>query len=131
MSDRGTCFTSEEFQEFLQVNNVKHIKVATASPQANGQVERINRDLGPMIAKMTDNEKNEPWYKILSDFEYAMNNTIHRSIGEYPSKMLFGLGQKGRSVDCVKENVIDNGIQCTDINVKEIRKRAEEVQKQT
>jgi len=34
--------------------NIKHIEIATGSPQANGQVERVNRILGPMIAKLTD-----------------------------------------------------------------------------
>ena len=36
ISDRGTCFTSLEFEEFLLKNNVEHIKVVTASPQAKG-----------------------------------------------------------------------------------------------
>lgn len=43
ISDRGTSFTSREFEEFIKEQNIKHIKIATASPQANGQVERINR----------------------------------------------------------------------------------------
>lgn len=43
ISDRGTCFTSAEFTDFLKVRNVEHIKNAVSSPQANGQVERVNR----------------------------------------------------------------------------------------
>ena len=39
ISDRGTCFTSEEFENFVCENNIVHVKVATASPKANGQVE--------------------------------------------------------------------------------------------
>lgn len=54
ISDRGTCFTSLEFESFLLKNNVTHVKVATASPQANGQVERVNRVLTPMLSKLTD-----------------------------------------------------------------------------
>lgn len=48
ISDRGSCFTSVEFKEFLDDNNVKHIKIATGSPKANGQVERVNRILTPI-----------------------------------------------------------------------------------
>ena len=48
VSDRGTCFTSLEFGKFTLDNNIQHIKVATASPQANGQVERVNRVLTPV-----------------------------------------------------------------------------------
>lgn len=36
ISDRGSSFTSNEFEEFLRKNDIKHIKVATGSPQANG-----------------------------------------------------------------------------------------------
>lgn len=31
-------FTSKEFEEFMIESNVKHMKIAIASPQANGQV---------------------------------------------------------------------------------------------
>jgi len=34
--------------------DIKHMKTATGSPQPNGQVERINRSLGPMIAKLVE-----------------------------------------------------------------------------
>lgn len=32
ISDRGSAFTSKDFENFLGDNNVKHIKVATGSP---------------------------------------------------------------------------------------------------
>lgn len=35
ISDRGSCFTSADFEDFLNDLNVKHIKIATGSPQAN------------------------------------------------------------------------------------------------
>ena len=35
VSDRGSCFTSKEFSDFLQEFNIQHVKVATGSPQAN------------------------------------------------------------------------------------------------
>ncbi|XP_046409069.1 uncharacterized protein LOC124173948 [Ischnura elegans] len=41
VSDRGTAFTAKEFEEFCGKNQIKHIKNATATPKANGQVERI------------------------------------------------------------------------------------------
>jgi len=54
ISDRGTCFTSFEFSSFLSERNIGHVKVATAAPQANGQVERINRVLTPMLGKLSE-----------------------------------------------------------------------------
>ena len=43
VSDRETSFTSQKFKVFLDNNNIKHTKIATLSPQSNGQGERINR----------------------------------------------------------------------------------------
>ena len=53
VSDRGSAFTSRELQSIVEGKNIKHIKIATASPQANGQVLLINRSLSPMVAKLT------------------------------------------------------------------------------
>lgn len=69
VSDRGSCFTSKEFNDFVNNLNIKHVKIATGSPQANGQVERTNRVLAPALAKMVHSDK--PWSKILPDIEFA------------------------------------------------------------
>jgi len=39
VSDRGSCFTSEDFGKYMEECNIKHVKIATGSPQANGQVK--------------------------------------------------------------------------------------------
>lgn len=103
VTDRGTSFTSGEFEDFLRENNVRHVLVATGSPKANGQVERVNRVLGPLIAKLVDNSAGKYWYKVLAEAEYAINNTIHKSTGDTPSRLLFGVNQRGPSVDGIKE----------------------------
>lgn len=33
---------------------MNHVLIATASPKANGQVERVNQVLGQMLAKISD-----------------------------------------------------------------------------
>jgi len=43
ISDRGSCFTSQEFKEFMNEQEIKHVLIATGSPQGNGQVERVNK----------------------------------------------------------------------------------------
>lgn len=105
VSDRGTSFTSKEFEEFMTEMNIIHIKAAIGFSQANGQVERINRILGPALGKLYD-EKD--WHKSLGEIEFAINNMINRSTGETPSRLLFGVEQRGKIVDSLKEYVQDN-----------------------
>lgn len=54
ISDRGSSFTSQEFESFVRERDIKHILIATGSPQSNGQVERVNRVLIPMLSKLVD-----------------------------------------------------------------------------
>ena len=81
INDRGTCFTSKDFAEFLKENNIVHTLVATGSPQTNGQVERVNRSTGPMLAKMVNAEKGIFSDHVVDQVEYTLNNTVHRSMG--------------------------------------------------
>lgn len=107
ISDRGTCFTSTDFTEFMERNNIQHIKNAVASPQANGQVERINRILKNMLGKLTEPLQHSDWTKQIKHVEYALNNTVQKSAGTSPSQLLFGVQQKGPDVDYLTEYLED------------------------
>jgi len=80
----------------------EHIKIATASPQANGQVEKINRTILPMIAKLAD-ERSVQWHCVLGDVEFACNNTISKTANECPSILLFGMQQRDKVVDELRD----------------------------
>jgi hypothetical protein len=95
ISDRGSCFTSSEFQKFIEQYGFAHVKVATGTPEANGQIERVNRDLTPILSKLSDLRNR--WDKALADVEFAINNSYCRSVGNSPSKLLFGVNQKDKN----------------------------------
>lgn len=103
IADRGTCFTSLEFVSFVAERNIQHIKNAVASPQANGQVERVNRVMGRMLGKLTNPINHADWSRLLSRVEYAINNSVHSSTQETPSKLLFGVTQRGPEIDKLTE----------------------------
>lgn len=126
ISDRGTCFTSLEFESFLLKNNVTHVKVATASPQANGQVERVNRVLTPMLSKLTDPLGHSDWVTKLAEVEYAMNNSVHSTTRKSPSNLLFGVEQRGKIVDELTEYLEDKNETGDGRILEEIRARAAE-----
>jgi len=125
ISDRGSCFTSKEFADFIDTQGIRRVLIATGSPQSNGQVERVNRVLVPMLGKIVNKEEGKQWYKLLYEVEYAVNNTKNRSTGKTPSRLLFGIDQRGPINDEIKEYVNENvNVKPRDLN--EIRNRAAE-----
>jgi transposase InsO family protein len=92
VSDRGTAFTSREFSKFMDELNIQHVLIATSYPQANGQVERYNRTIVPLLAKLVEESQVE-WDKVLNEAEYLLNNSYNRSIKNIPSRLLFGVIQ--------------------------------------
>lgn len=96
VSDRGAAFTFHEFEEFVKNNQIKHVKIATGAPRANGQAERYNRVLTPMLAKISENSPGKHWYQVLEQAEYALNNTSNKTTNDTPSRLLFGVIQRGK-----------------------------------
>jgi len=52
VTDRGTAFTSCDFEKFVESLQVKHRKIAVASPWANSSVERVNRFIKNSLVKL-------------------------------------------------------------------------------
>ncbi|KAE9544875.1 hypothetical protein AGLY_000418 [Aphis glycines] len=93
LADRGTSFTSLAFKQFLEDESVGLTLVAAGTPRANGQVEIVNKSVVPMLAKLS--ESTNKWGRVLNKVEFAINNTMHRSTGQSPSILLFGINQSG------------------------------------
>lgn len=55
-------------------------RVAAGVPRANGQVERFNRSVTPMLAKLSEDPRK--WDLHLTEVEFALNNSVNISIGE-------------------------------------------------
>nr|XP_012217679.1 PREDICTED: uncharacterized protein LOC105669359 [Linepithema humile] len=53
ISDRGTAFSSKEFQDYCENERIKHILITTGLPRANRQVEKINRTIIPILTKLS------------------------------------------------------------------------------
>lgn len=123
--DRASCFTSNEFKLFMENNNIQLIKVATASPQANGQIERVNRVLTPMIGKLSEVKNQSDWSRILGHVEYALNNSISSTTNNSPSILFFGVSQRGPVVDPLTE-YIDEHVRGDERNLTKLREKADE-----
>jgi len=89
ISDRGTAFTSNDFKEYCCEEGIEHCLITTGIPRANGQVERLNRTLLPLLTKLVAPKPGE-WYRHLELAQQYLNSTTHRSIGTSPFHLLFG-----------------------------------------
>lgn len=124
VADRGSAFTSKTFGEFLESNNITLTLIGSGTPRANGQIERENRILTPMLSKLS--ESPNKWDQVLPDVECALNNTINNSTGEAPSKLLFGVYQKGKVLDCLKDYLVNELADVQQSNLENLREQAAE-----
>lgn len=95
ISDRGTAFTSLEFQQFVKERKIEHRLVAVAAPWANGMVERVNRFLKSSLKKIVEEQLH--WNMYIDKIQYVMNNTYHTALKASPSKLLFGYDQRNHT----------------------------------
>lgn len=78
--------------------DIEHIKIATATPRSNSQVERANRFLPKtylrfrsVLAKLS---ADGLWYDLLPKAQFVLNNTYYRSIDTSCSLLLLGCEQR-------------------------------------
>jgi len=53
VSDRGTAFSSKEFKDYCEKEGIRHILITMGLSRANGQVERVNRVIIPVLTKLS------------------------------------------------------------------------------
>lgn len=93
ISDRGTAFTSHEFRNYCEEENIEHSTIVTGVPRGNGQVERVNRILIPILTKLSAPNPTQ-WHKHVVRAQQYLNNAPSRSTGISPFKLLFGTQMK-------------------------------------
>lgn len=122
ITDNGKAFSSAEFKEFVDKDGIDHSHTAVSTARANGQVERYNRVIVPMIAKMS--EIPEKWDEIIEKAEFALNNTVCRTTEETPSRLLFGINQVGEIDDIIKLLLSENESENIEKDLEKIRSKA-------
>jgi hypothetical protein len=88
ISDRGTCFTGKSFEKFCQSRSIRHTLNSTRHPQANGQVERANRTIVPLLAIMTTDQAR--WDERIPELERHLNSAINKTSTHTPFEALHG-----------------------------------------
>lgn len=113
--DRGSCFTSETFTAFTKELGIKVVLNATATPRANGQIERYNRTILTAISTTYENERK--WDSTISSVVFSINSSVNKATGKSPYELLFGYKPRGLHEaflsGAVSEDKRENDIQKT------------------
>ncbi|GFW69238.1 transposon Tf2-9 polyprotein [Trichonephila clavipes] len=105
ITDRGTTFTSDEFHTYCSEQKITLHHITTGLPRANGQVERINRTIIPVLSKMSEDDPTK-WFKHVPSLQEVLNSTFQRSINTTPFELLFGT-QINNKTDLRIQQLID------------------------
>lgn len=89
VSERGTAFTSRDFEEHCKKTDIQYLLITTGIPRGNGQVERVNEIISSVFAKLAIEEPLK-WYKYVTRVQHAVNGSHQRSIGTTPFQLMFG-----------------------------------------
>ncbi|EAL60298.1 hypothetical protein DDB_G0294372 [Dictyostelium discoideum AX4] len=88
VSDRDKLITSDLWNNLMEISGVKLKMTAPRRPQADGQTERMNRNIVNLLSKMTSNRLD--WDIEIKSIEFAINNTVNSSTGHTPFSILLG-----------------------------------------
>lgn len=89
-TDNGVQFTSNEFVEFLRQNGIAHSRSAIYNPQANGGIERVNRNFKKLFQTFQQElVAPEELQTSLDTYLLNYNNTYHQTTSKTPSELLF------------------------------------------
>jgi ribonuclease HI len=132
ITDRGTQFTSSEWDRSMKEMKLEHQLTSSYHPQSNGIDERLNGTL-VRILKAYVNEFQEDWDEKLKWALYVYNTTNHSSTGFSPYHILHGLEPRSPFNEHLSvesdHNTIGQIRQIIRQTALEYNKRAQEAQK--
>ena len=87
LSDNGSEFKSEEFNNLLKEFNINHVYSTPYKPSSNGLVERSNRTIIQLLKGLIS-DSNTDWDIELHKVLITYNNTVHSQTKASPSNIL-------------------------------------------
>ena len=90
VSDMGKQFESQLYKEVTKTLGIQISNTTGYNPKANGQVERMHRDLGAMLRAMTIEQPNSSWEDLLPQALFALRTARSSTTGLAPYHILFG-----------------------------------------
>jgi len=88
VTDRGTAFTSKDFEKNCKSNNVKHILNAVRTPRTNGHAERTNRIILSMLLPSNDIDKR--WDDSVRSIQWSISTMVNSTTKCSPFQLPYG-----------------------------------------
>lgn len=114
MSDAGTQFTAELFQNFCEDNRIEHIVIAPGHPASNGAAENSVKTFKKMFKASWSHASQEGQSRdienILQRILMDYRSTVHCSTGETPAKVFLGREIRTR-FNLLKPPTVDENIE--------------------
>lgn len=89
VTDRGSIFTSQYWSDFAYEARVNHRLSTAFHPQTDGQTERMNQTLEQYL-RCYCSENQEEWPSLLTQAEFAANNSVHHTLRMSPFSVVYG-----------------------------------------
>ena len=116
-TDNGPPFNGAEFASFAEYLDFKHRKVTPLWPQANGEVERMMRNLKKLYRTAKTEQQN--WKQALNKYLRNYRATPHSSTGVAPATMLLGRDVRTRLPELPPKRKNDKDIRDRDQKAKD------------
>ena len=96
ISDNGSQFVSKEFKDFIEYNELSHVRTSVNYPESNGKKERFYQTLKNESVRKSSFLSIEDARKQISDYiEYYNKERLHSAINYLtPEDMLIGRAEK-------------------------------------
>ncbi|KAG5895995.1 hypothetical protein JTB14_005101 [Gonioctena quinquepunctata] len=99
---------------------IQNLTITTGVPRGNGQAERVNRIIIPVLIKLSLEDPGR-WFKYVERVQRALNSTIQRSIGTSPFEILTGVKMGNKEGVLIKELLEEATIQKFNENREDLR----------
>ncbi|VDP34259.1 unnamed protein product [Echinostoma caproni] len=86
VTDNGTPFNSAEFKQFVQRNDIRHVRTVPYHPASNGLAERAVQTVEQGLLKQQSGTIRTQ----LARFSLSYHTTPTESMGKRPAKLMFG-----------------------------------------
>jgi transposase InsO family protein len=90
ITDRANIFTNETMQEYLRMQETRHLPSTPYHPRTNGAVERMHRTLGDILTKLCAG-CTDRWDVYVPQALLALRTRTHSVTGHSPFFLLYGV----------------------------------------